>query len=100
METSSKLWAFIAYLFGVIGFILVYLVKRRDTFAVYHAKQSLMISVAAIIFTLIMVIPIIGWVIAGLGFILLLVLWFIGVYYALTGEQKPVPIIGKYAEQL
>ncbi|RLG17173.1 hypothetical protein DRN62_01945 [Nanoarchaeota archaeon] len=100
METSSKLWAFIAYLFGVIGFILVYLVKRRDTFAVYHAKQSLMISVAAIIFTLIMVIPVIGWVIAGLGFILLLVLWLIGVYYALTGKQEPVPIIGKYAEQL
>ncbi|HDD05097.1 MAG TPA: hypothetical protein ENF51_01235 [Candidatus Aenigmarchaeota archaeon] len=100
METSSKLWALVAYLFGVVGFILVYLAKRRDAFAVYHAKQSLLLSVAAVALMLVMAIPSIGWVIAGLGFVLLLVLWFIGVYYALTGQQKPIPILGKYAEQL
>jgi uncharacterized membrane protein len=101
-EGESKLFAFLAYLLGILGFVIVLLVKKNDKFAMYHAKQSLVLNIFAIIVYICgMFIPIIGWfIILPLGYILVAILWIIGVINALTGKEKPLPIIGKYGENL
>ncbi len=98
---ESKIFAFLAYLLGIIGFVIVLLAKKEDKFAMYHAKQSLVLCIAAVIVYIAGVfIPIIGWfIILPLGYLLITILWIFGMVRALTGVEKPLPLIGKYGEK-
>lgn len=99
---ESKVFAFLAYLLGIIGFVIVLLARKTDSFAMYHAKQSLVLNITAIIvYVCGMFIPIIGWfIILPLGYLAVFILWIMGVIRALTGEEKPLPIIGKFADKI
>jgi uncharacterized membrane protein len=97
---ESKLFAFLAYLLGIIGFVLVFLVRRNDKYAMYHAKQSLMLFVAAVIISLVGIVPILGWFAYVIGMIWLVIVWVLALLRALSGVEKPVPLIGKYGEKL
>jgi uncharacterized membrane protein len=99
---ESKLFAFLAYLLGIIGFVLVFLVRRNDKFAMYHAKQSLVLCISWIIVYFVgMAIPFIGWfIIMPLGNLLLFILWIFGIVNALSGKEKPLPIIGQFGDKI
>lgn len=97
---ESKLFAFLAYLLGIVGFVLVLLVKRKDKYAMYHAKQSLMLFVAAVIISIVGIVPILGWFAYVIGMIWLVIVWVLALLRALSGVEKPVPLIGKYGEEL
>lgn len=97
---ESKLFAFLAYLLGIVGFVLVFLVRRKDKFAMYHAKQSLMLFVAAVIISLVGIVPILGWFAYIIGMIWLIIAWLMGLINALSGNEKPLPITGKYAASI
>lgn len=97
---ESKLFAFLAYLLGIVGFVLVFLVRRKDKYAMYHAKQSLMLFVAAVIISLVGIVPILGWFAYVIGMIWLVIVWVFALLRALSGVEKPVPLIGKYGEEL
>ena len=68
----------------------------------FYAKQSLVLFIAAIIVwvvgIILMFIPIIGLIIYWVLSVILLVLWLMGWIFALSGKEKPIPIVGKYAE--
>lgn len=97
-KDNSKAFAWLAVFLGIIGFIIAILVKRDDNYVMYYAKQSLVLFIAAVILGLIFLIPILGWILGIIGFILYLILWIIGWVYALSGEMKEIPLIGKFAE--
>ncbi len=99
---ESKVFAFLAYLLGIIGFVIILLVRKNDKFAMYHAKQSLVLNILAVIIYIAGVfIPIIGWFfILPLGYLLIGILWIVGVIRVITGTEKPLPVIGKYGEKL
>jgi uncharacterized membrane protein len=99
---EGKLWAFLAYLLSIIGFVLVILLQKNNKFAMYHAKQSLVLFITAVIISIVgTVIPVIGWfIIIPLGNLLVLVLWIVGIINALTGKEKPLPLIGKFADKM
>jgi uncharacterized membrane protein/RNA polymerase subunit RPABC4/transcription elongation factor Spt4 len=104
---EGKVFAFLAYLLGLIGVLVVYLAKKDNPFALYHAKQSLVLSIAAIILSvgaaILAAVPFVGWILALVIWIVdigVLVLWIIGMVNALGGQQKPLPIIGEYAEKI
>ena len=40
------------------------------------------------------VIPVIGWILAVAGSLLILVMWVIGIVNAISGNMKPVPVLG------
>lgn len=101
VNSEDKLWAFIAYLLGILGFVLVLLAKRKNKYAMYHAKQSLVLFIAGAILNVAGIVPIIGWfVIRPIGGIFILVLWIIGLINAVTGVKKPLPLIGKYGKKI
>ena len=101
-QDDGKLWAFLAYLLGIIGFVLVILLRKNDKFAMYHAKQSLVLFIFAVIVWVVgTIIPVIGWfIILPIGDLLILVLWIMGMVNALTGKQKQIWFIGKFADKL
>jgi uncharacterized membrane protein len=112
VKRSSQVLAFLAYALLIFGWLLVMVVARRDRFAAYHAKQSLGLSVAAIIGPLLWLIfgwviawiPIVGAVVAAASFSLVIALyiavvvaWITGLLYAVRAQLKPIPFFGDWA---
>ncbi|VVB81582.1 Uncharacterised protein [uncultured archaeon] len=100
-ESDSKLFAFLGVFLGIVGFVIVLLTRKTDKYAMYYAKQGLVLSVIWIILYVVgTFLPIIGWfIILPIGSILMLVLWIIGIVYSLSGKEKPIPIIGMLADK-
>jgi uncharacterized membrane protein len=115
VSKSSRYLAFLAYLLSVVGALYVLLARRGDAFAVYHARQSLALAVAALATPLAWVVcawvllwvPLAGPVAAVALFALLLgvylglaIAWVAGMLYALQGRVKPIPFVGRRAARL
>ena len=115
MDKPKRAFAFLVYLLSVLGWLYVLLFRRKDRLAVYHAKQSLGITVIAIGGPLIWAgaawvlswIPLVGPVLAAASFsliiltyIVLIAAWIVGMVYALQAVMKPVPVVGGWAERL
>jgi uncharacterized membrane protein len=115
VTTSSKLFAFLAYLLLIIGWLFVFLFRRNDKFAMYHTKQSVVLVIAVIIVPLAWAIA--GWIISWLPFIgftlavaffalviavelCFLIAWIVGMVYAGQGRAKPLPFVGSYVSRI
>lgn len=111
MNTSSRYLAFFAYLLSVFGALYVLLARRHDQYAVFHAKQSLVIAAtaAATLLAWLIVawggawIPVVGPVIGLSLFALVIAIylglafsWITGLVYALRGHIRPVPLVGTW----
>lgn len=92
--------AFVAAFFSILGFLIAFLTKREDKYVMFYAKQSLVLFIGSLIFSIAGVFPLVGPVISVLGGILVFALWIWLWIYALSGEMKDVPIIGEFAEKL
>ena len=115
MEKPNKSLAFLAYLLSIVGCLYVLFFHRGKKFAVYHAKQSMMLAIVAVIAPVIWIvvgwglvwIPLVGPLVAAALFslvmatyILLAVVWIVGMVYAQQAKMKPLPVIGEWAERL
>ncbi len=98
--SDSKTWAFLAYLLSVVGFVLVMMTRKNDRYAVYHAKQSLVLFLAWVVAWIIGMAPAVGRLISKLLVILLLVLWIMGMLNAFNGKQAPLPVLGRFADKI
>ena len=103
-QDDSKLFAFLATFFSILGFIIALLAKKDDKYVMYYAKQSLVLFIAAIIANIasmiLWIVPFIGWTLASIAQLLVLLLWVISWIYALSGEMKEIPVIGSYARSI
>lgn len=98
--SEGKTTAIIAYI-TLIGFIiaLVLNMEKKNSFAIYHIRQSLGLILTGLVLGMINIIPILGWFISIIGFIVLLIMWISGLLSALNGKEKPVFLLGeKYQE--
>ena len=101
---EDKTSAVLSYL-TLVGFIIAVILhgNRKTRLGAFHLRQSLglmltSIALGAAGFT-IMFVPFIGWLICVALWVGLAVLWVIGLVGAISGEMKPVPIIGEYYQQ-
>lgn len=99
-ESGSKGFAFVAVLLGLVGFIIVLLAKRKDKYAMYYAKQSLVLALAAIILQIGLTITVVGAFLLPIVWILIAILWIIGLVYSLSGNMKPIPLVGRFGEKI
>ena len=99
-QSDSKLFAFLGVFLTFIGFVIVILTRKHDQYAMYYAKQGLVLGIGWVAVSVLSMVPIIGWfIIAPIGTIVLLVLWIIGIVNSLSGNTKPIPLIGKFADK-
>jgi uncharacterized membrane protein len=100
---EGKAFAFLGVFLGLIGFVIVLLAKKENKYAMYYAKQGLVITIAWVAVWVaswvLMWIPVIGWFILFAAWVFLLVLWVIGWINALSGKEKPIPLIGQFGEK-
>src|SRR3989344_5914417 len=103
-QEDKKLFAFLATFLSIIGFVIALIAKRKDKYVMYYAKQSLVIFiigvVAGILGNLIDWIPIIGMIIKFALGVLVFIVWLLSWIYALSGEQKEIPIASDWAEKI
>lgn len=97
-EDESKVFAFLGVFLTIIGFVIVYALKRDDKYAMYYAKQGLVLGIAWVAIAVLGMIPILGWIAAPILWLIVFVLWVIGIVKSLSGEMKPIPLIGHYAD--
>ena len=102
MENQSssmdpKIIAVISYL-ALIGWIIAFIIyqNNKSELAIFHIRQALGINIIGFLGAFIFWIPFLGWALA----IFLLVLWLMGLIYAIQGEAKPVPLIGDFIQDL
>ena len=84
---------------GVLAYILFFiplLAAKDSPFARFHANQGLVLFLGGIASSILMVIPILGWLLAPVVSIIIMVLSVIGIINALNGRAKVLPIIGKF----
>ncbi len=105
---DGKSIAIISYL-TIIGWIIAYVMHNngRTQLGAFHLRQSLFLMLTgfatAIAQSLFLFIPILGWLISILLYLVLLglfVLWIIGLIAAINGEEKKVPVLGDKAQEL
>lgn len=82
---EGRFMAALSYL-TIIGYIIAYLMKRNNRFLRYHAQQSM----ALIIMTPLVMIPVLGWILACL----IIVFSILGAVNAFSGKAKPLPVFG------
>lgn len=100
---EGKAFAFLGVFLTIIGFIIAILVKKDNKYAMYYAKQGLLLFIAYIVAWIITAIlgwiPIIGWIITAVMWILLFIMWLVGWINALSGKKKPMFLLGNMAEK-
>ena len=108
---SGKLMALLSYI-GLLA-LIPYFVEKENKYVRFHAIQglnllivNLVISAAsfvvALVATIIFLIPIIGWIIGFLLYLVIglipvgtLVIAILGVVYSLQGNAKELPVVNK-----
>jgi len=99
-------------LLSLPGALFVLLARRDDSFAIFHARQSLALAIVALITPLIwgvlawglawipLVGPMLGVILFALviaAYIGLFFSWIAGMIYSLKGIVRPIPLIGARA---
>ncbi|PIN76758.1 hypothetical protein COV17_01230 [Candidatus Woesearchaeota archaeon CG10_big_fil_rev_8_21_14_0_10_36_11] len=101
---EGKVFAFLGIFLTIIGFLIVLLTKKDNKYAMFYAKQGLVLFIVYVIVAVanmvLMFIPFLGWLIMFILGIGLLILWIIGIVYSLSGEEKEIPLIGSFAKKI
>ena len=115
MGDESRLWAAGAYLLLIFSGVFVYLVRKGDSYARFHAMQSIIFTIALIVlsvlFTIVGIIlgeiPFLG---KSIGFIvkigevvinlLVFLVWLYLMWMAYKGEKFKLPLVGAQAEKM
>lgn len=86
---DGKTKAIVAHI-TVIGWIIAYITntQERDELAAFYIRQTLGIWVLMLLTFL----PGIRWIVYIIGF----VFWVLSLLGSLTGEAKPLPVVGEY----
>lgn len=91
---QGKLIAVLSYI-TIIGWIIalvLYLNDKKSKLGAFHLRQTLLLFIVGFVLSLI---PIIGWILN----IVVFVFWIMGLIYAIQGQEKEIPVIGKYAQE-
>lgn len=71
---------------------------NRSPFVRFHSFQSIGLAVVCFIISVIMVIPILGWLIGLVGYLVVLVAWVMCLAKAYQGQYFKLPIVGNIVE--
>ncbi|HOL66839.1 MAG TPA: hypothetical protein PKX93_05210 [bacterium] len=87
-----------------ILFIVPLLAQKDNPYCKFHVKQGIILFIAGFIWgaatKAICFLPMLGLLLAQVGWLFLLVLTVIGIINALTGKTEKLPVLGQYADKL
>lgn len=87
--------AALSYVFGWLSGVIIFLIEK-DSYVRFHAMQSI---ITFGILSVVMMVPIIGWMLSPLLMILAFVLWVLLIIKAYQGEKYKLPVVGDFAQK-
>jgi uncharacterized membrane protein len=97
MNSDSKLWSALCYVFPIISIVVLVTDKKNDKFVLFHAWQSLIAWIGAWIVGMVVTVVTLG--IGGLCFPLIWLGFLYFGYKAYQGEKFLLPVVGEFAEK-
>jgi uncharacterized membrane protein len=93
MDAKTK--AIVSHIF-FIGWIIALVINmsQKEEYASYYIRQNLGLMVAGFVLSLLYVIPVLGWIAAWIGYVLIFVFWLMSLIWSITDVMKPVPVLG------
>jgi len=95
---EGKFFAVISYISFLCIISLV--LKKDNKFAVYHAKQGLVLFVFEVVCFIVSVIPILGWLLGKGGLVLFTLASVWGILQALMGNRSRILLISDIADKI
>ena len=95
---EGKAYAILSYLW--ILCLVPLILKKDNKFALFHAKQGLILFIGELVVGFVGVIPILGWMILFFGTALFGLLSLIGIVQVLMGNFWKMPVVGDIAEKI
>jgi len=99
---EEKVLAAISYL--PLLFLVPLFLTKKSKFTTFHAKQGLVLFIAEIVAyfigVMLLVVPVIGWLIAAIIWVMLSIFLLLGLFNGLSGHYFKMPVIGRYVELL
>jgi len=95
---TPNLTAALAYVFGFVSGIIVFIIEKENRFVRFHAMQSMLLSLVIFVFNIVVsFIPVLGPFLGIIVFVIGLVCWVTALIKAAKGEYYRLPFIGDYA---
>jgi uncharacterized membrane protein len=95
---EGKFFAVISYISFLC--IVTLVLKKENKFAVYHAKQGLVLFVFEVVALILSIIPLLGWLLGVIGFVVFSLVSVWGVLEALMGNTVKIPLVSDIAEKV
>lgn len=104
---NAKTIAIVSYI-TFIGWLIAFIMHSNDqnksSLAGFHLRQALGIFLTGvaswIVIIIMMFIPFLGWLINLALALGLIAIWIMGLIAAVNGEEKPVPVVGNFYQDL
>ena len=90
---DNKFLAIFCY-FGILTMIFALIAKPDSKFIKYHANQGLTLVILGAAAAVVGIIPILGWIAAGVAAIFALVCTVLGIVNCVNGRAKELPLVG------
>ncbi|MDD5098024.1 MAG: hypothetical protein PHU59_06040 [Candidatus Omnitrophica bacterium] len=95
---DGKFFAIISYVSFLCIISLV--LKKDNKFALYHAKQGLVLFVLEVAAFILSIIPLLGWLIGIFGYAIFLLISIWGIMQAALGVYCRIPVISEISEKV
>jgi uncharacterized membrane protein len=97
---DEKTEAFLAYLLMWLTGIIFYLLEKKSKFVRFHAMQSTLVFLTLQIVGMIVgLIPIFGFLLAGIVGLITIIAWIVCMIKAYQGEWFKLPVAGEIVEK-
>ena len=91
--SEGKVFGLAVYLLGVLGVIVALLGCRDNKYAQFHVRTWLKLEICSVLLIICCIIPILGWIVAGVGFCIIFVLQIICFFNVCNGKAIDPAII-------
>lgn len=97
---TGKILAALGYLVGIVALVAILIEPyKNERFVKHHAIQALAVWVGWILVSVVSAIPVIGWIISAVGWIVLLVFSIMGAIKAFQSEMWEMPVVYNIVKQ-
>jgi len=98
LSQDDKIIAALSYVW--LLFLIPMFLKKNNAFCQFHAKQGLILFLCSLVLYVVGAIPVLGWLIAFVGWISVAIFSILGIVNSLQGIKWEIPILGKYAKKI
>ena len=95
---EGKFFALISYVSFLC--IITLILKKDNKFALFHAKQGLVLFVMEVAAFILSIIPLLGWLIGIFGYALFLLVSLWGIMQSTLGNYSRIPVIADISEKV